>query len=281
MHCYLCSRTDFRIRAIRTRDRIDVRVVECETCGLVQTDKTSHIAEGHYEESLMHGQKPPSMEEWLSSCEYDDRRRLESLSRLIEGRRILDFGCGAAGFVNKARAVARSVAGVEVERRIHEYWNGQLDLYTSLDGLGNDFDVITSFHVFEHLADPRGMLQRLAKHLRSNGRFILEVPSSDDALLTLYESEPFQKFTYWSQHLFLFNAATMRLLSEQAGLKVIAIEQVQRYPLANHLYWLSKGLPGGHSTWSFLENQQISRAYAHSLASIGKCDTICAHLEKA
>ena len=75
---------------------------------------------------------------------------------------------------------------------------------------------------------------------------IIEVPNSSDALLTLYENEPFQNFTYWSQHLFLFNEKTMTELVKKAGLKLNWIKHVQRYPLSNNLYWLAKGEPGGH-----------------------------------
>ena len=81
--------------------------------------------------------------------------------------------------------------------------------------------------------------------LAKNGRMVIEVPSSEDVLLTLYDSEAFQRFTYWSQHLYLFNAETLRKLAEQAGLRIVSIQQYQRYPLSNHLYWLSQDKPGG------------------------------------
>ena len=55
--------------------------------------------------------------------------------------------------------------------------------------------------------------------LAKNGRMVIEVPSSEDVLLTLYDAEAFQRFTYWSQHLYLFNAETLRRLAEQAGLR--------------------------------------------------------------
>ena len=144
---------------------------------------------------------------------------------------------------------------------------------------GGTYDLITSFHVIEHLADPRQILQDFKKFLSENGRIVIEVPSSSDALLTLYESEPFQHFTYWSQHLYLFNAKTLETLVQQSGLKVISIQQYQRYPLSNHLYWLSKGKPGGHKFWSFLDSPLLQQAYADTLARIGQCDTLIAHLE--
>ena len=99
-------------------------------------------------------------------------------------------------------------------------------------------------------------------------------------MLTLYDNEAFQRFTYWSQHLFLFNAETLRHLATQAGLQVIAIQQIQRYPLSNHLHWLSRHRPGGHQSWSFIDTPTLTAAYAASLAAVGKCDTLIAHLER-
>jgi hypothetical protein len=116
--------------------------------------------------------------------------------------------------------------------------------------------------------------------LQIKGRLIIEVPSAEDALLTLYSCPKFQDFTYWSQHLFLFNPESLRQLAIQAGFRVEAIQQVQRYPLSNHLFWLSQGKPGGHQTWNFLDNIALNEAYESSLGSIGKCDTLIAHLVK-
>jgi hypothetical protein len=119
--------------------------------------------------------------------------------------------------------------------------------------------VITAFHVIEQLPDPREMVRALAARLKDGGRLVIEVPSSEDALLTLYENDAFQRFTYWSQQLFLFNTETLRRLAEQAGLRVVSIQQFQRYPLSNHLHWLSRDRPGGHQHWSFLDTPGVGR----------------------
>ena len=202
------------------------------------------------------------------------------LKTSLHNRRLLDFGCGAAGFLRKAQTLAAEVAGVEPERRIREHWGEALVLHDSLEKAGAGYDLITAFHVFEHLSDPRTMLQSLAACLKDRGRLVVEVPSAEDALLTCYDSDAFQRFTYWSQHLFLFNPETLSRLALQAGLKVVSIQQFQRYPLSNHLYWLSRGRPGGHAVWSFLDTPALTEAYAASLAAVGKCDTLIAHLEK-
>lgn len=108
---------------------------------------------------------------------------------------------------------------------------------------------------------------------------LIEVPSSTDAPLTLYGSEALQHFTYWSLHLFLFNAETLRRLAEQAGLRIVTIQQSQRYPLSNHLHWLSQNKLGCHQRWAFLDSPELKMAYANALAAMGRCDTLIAHLE--
>ena len=122
------------------------------------------------------------------------------------------------------------------------------------------------------------MLRQLATRLRGGGRIIIEVPSSADALLTMYESAPFSEFTYWSCHRYLFNAANLPFLAKKAGLTLEYVSHIQRYPLSNHLSWLAKGKPGGHQLWSFLDNEELSRAYEARLASLGRTDTLMASL---
>jgi hypothetical protein len=54
----------------------------------------------------------------------------------------------------------------------------------------------------------------------------------------------------------------------------------QRYPLANHLYWLTSGKPGGHKEWSFLINPELDRSYSNVLKQINRTDTLIALARK-
>jgi 2-polyprenyl-3-methyl-5-hydroxy-6-metoxy-1,4-benzoquinol methylase len=280
MTCYLCNNPDFSVRKGAVRDDPSLQIIECTDCGLVMLNSLQHIHSGHYEDSGMHGDTLPSIESWLRDTEQDDQRRFEMLKSVMVNRKVLDFGCGSAGFLRKVQSLAAEVVGVEPERRVREFWGDSIALHGGLGDVGGGYDLITAFHVAEHLPDPRAMLCELAARLSDRGRLVIEVPSSEDALLTLYENGAFQRFTYWSQHLFLFNAETLRRLAKQAGLHVVSIQQFQRYPLSNHLYWLSHNRPRGHQHWSFLDSPELRNAYANTLASIGKCDTLIAHLEK-
>ena len=136
------------------------------------------------------------------------------------------------------------------------------------------------FHVLEHILDPKAILSELTEMLADGGQIIVEVPNADDALLTLYQCEPFSNFTYWSCHLFLFTAKTLKMLFSQVNLKVNYIKQIQRYSLSNHLYWLANGKPGGHQKWRFLNSPELHAAYEKQLTAIGKCDTLLASVSR-
>ena len=175
------------------------------------------------------------------------------------------------------------IKDLELEERVQEHYkNSTIKIWNSIDDIKlnckESFDLITSFHVFEHLIDPISTLKSLTSLLKEGGEIVIEVPSSEDALLTLYKSESFSKFTYWSQHLFLFNQETLALLVKKANLKLNWVQQVQRYGLSNHLYWLSNNLPGGQKKWTFLNSSLLDELYASQLASVGKCDTIMASI---
>ena len=67
---------------------------------------------------------------------------------------------------------------------------------------------------------------------------------------------------------------SIRILLELVGLEQITIAGIQRYPLANHLYWLSEGKPGGHHKWAELRTSDLDDAYENMLNQIDGTDTL-------
>ena len=286
MKCYICDSSRFTRRRGEVRDSDELAIFECKDCGLVSLDSVDHVGKKFYEDSGMHGDDKIPVEDWVKETRSDDQRRFEQLKPLLANKRVLDFGCGAGGFLLTANSLAAEVVGVELESRVRKFYeNSEITILSSIEDAAkisgaSKFDIISAFHVVEHLPDPREVFKKLGTMLTSDGRMVVEVPSAEDALLTLYNCHAFQRFTYWSQHLYLFTASTLASLLKQAGLQVISIQHYQRYPLSNHLYWLSQSKPGGHQSWSFLDNPALTHAYAEVLASIGKTDTLIAHVEK-
>ena len=58
------------------------------------------------------------------------------------------------------------------------------------------------------------------------------------------------------------------------------INQVQRYPLSNHLYWLSQGKPEGQKIWDFMDSDELNKKYEDSLTAQNMCDTLVFFVKK-
>ena len=79
----------------------------------------------------------------------------------------------------------------------------------------------------------------------------------------------------------LFNETSINYLIDQCdSLKITSVQQVQRYPLSNHLFWLSQQKPGGHEIWAFLDSEKMHQVYEQTLAKLGCCDTLWVEIEQ-
>ncbi len=118
MKCDLCDCAKFRTRKGTIRDNPSLQILECESCGLVMLSSLEHIKKQHYENSGMHEENILPIDQWPQETEIDDQRRLDSIRSMLPNRRLLDFGCGAGGFILKAQPHAKKVAGVELETHV-------------------------------------------------------------------------------------------------------------------------------------------------------------------
>jgi 2-polyprenyl-3-methyl-5-hydroxy-6-metoxy-1,4-benzoquinol methylase len=212
----------------------------------------------------------------------DADRRLNDYRKFYAGKKICDVGCGAGHFLIGAKDEAETVCGVELQlnyiERLRASGVACSENIADFPGL---FDSIFIFHALEHFENPLGMLKQLIEKLAPGGKFVIEVPHANDFLISTLKSEKFVEFTLWSQHLILHTRASLRRLLEAAGMRSIMIEGRQRYTLANHLTWLSKGVPGGHkSLLSALDTPELHAAYENSMRKLDTTDTIIAIVER-
>lgn len=260
-----------------TRDNDKINVYECQDC------KTKFLLSAEqnpdYENGYMHeknGLLSYDIREYLKSLQKDDLRRYHMVKELCRNKKVLDFGCGFGGFLDYIKEVTDGCIGVELgkDERNHLCSNG-IRCAKEIEECKEQFDIITLFHVLEHLSNPRKWLFKFSKYLKKEGLLIIEVPNANDALLSLYESDSFADFTYWSAHLFLYTAKSLKQLVDSTScFNQIYSTQIQRYSIANHFYWLAKKLPGGHEKWKQLDNIVLNQAYEEKLRELGMCDTL-------
>lgn len=274
--CFLCGVQEAQKihHGVRGSEMTDV--LKCTGCGLVRLSEIVDDVDVFYASSGMRMDETNDLEKIRLASRGDDERRFRYTERMIEGKNVIDFGCGDGGYLTRAARVAASVIGVELEEAMRKALTAEgLRCFTSIQEAGTA-DIITLFHVLEHLEDPISYLEEFRSHLSPDGMIIIEVPNADDALLSLYQCEAFADFRYWICHIYLYTLSTLRLLVEKADYEVVFMRQIQRYSLANHMYWLSKGQPGGHYKWAFLEDSETDNTYGNMLARLGIADTIIA-----
>ena len=278
----ICSETSIVPFYPRVRDREDVAVLRCEKSGVIFLSRSDHMEISHYEE--MEGFAYWGVEERkraaLASVE-DDNRRFSDFSGIITNKTWLDVGTGCGGILDILSPVAGKTIAVEPQREAREnliHIGYDVKPFIS-DVKETDVDVVTLFHVFEHLTEPLEALQALRSKMKPGGKLIIEVPHANDFLISSLESEPFKAFTFWSEHLVLHTRHSLNILIQEAGFSNIHIKGTQRYPLANHLHWLAKEKPGGHLQWSHLRSEALDAAYEDMLRSIDKTDTLIATAE--
>jgi len=151
--CYLCGGTKFNKRPGSVRDRPELEVFECASCGLVFLSSFDHIRDGFYENSGMHGEELPDPQIVLKETSWDDERRFQYLKSVLPNRRLLDFGCGAGGFLLKARELAATACGVELEKRLSYYYQRHgLTVFQNLSDIPNDIrGGVPHYNHIEHL----------------------------------------------------------------------------------------------------------------------------------
>lgn len=182
------------------------------------------------------------------------RRRIEKIQHCFSGAAsILEIGAGDGAFLGHVSEVFPSLhlAAFEIDQNtkaarktlagLREY-----SAFQEIRKARETFDLICLFHVLEHIVDPREFLTNCLACLTPQGRMIIEVPSLDDPLLTLYDSTAYRKFYFQRQHPYVYSSRSLRRLLVEENIHPEQLIPHQRYGLENHLNWLTKDKPGGN-----------------------------------
>ncbi|OAV67824.1 bifunctional 3-demethylubiquinone-9 3-methyltransferase/ 2-octaprenyl-6-hydroxy phenol methylase [Bacteroidales bacterium Barb6XT] len=166
---------------------------------------------------------------------------------------LLDVGCGTGYFLSVCRQNGWQVEGVELSNSARAVAEGRIGqpIFPSIAALeetGKRFDVITLWHVFEHLYDVNASFLQL-KHLLKpeGGTLILALPNPLSADAVYYRE-------YWAaydvpRHLSHFSPESIRLLAEKHRMKIAATISMKFD--AFYISMLSEGLKGSGKLKAF------------------------------
>lgn len=171
-------------------------------------------------------------------------RRIGRILRRVRSGRILDVGAGIGTQLHLMRQRGFDVVGTEVSTEAIERARALYGLqlfhgYVEDAPLADEsFDVITMWHVFEHLPYPGKTLGHLATKLRKGGHMVIAVPnnalvqlvsrprywfaSRRQKLEAIIPDVPYEK-TYSEIHLIHFAPPSLRALFAKHGLDVVEL----------------------------------------------------------
>ena len=93
------------------------------------------------------------------------RERLAEVTTRVEGRKLLDLGCGMGTFLHLAQSEKWQSIGVDLSKEGCQFAREQYGLDVLCSDLfeanfpSNYFDAVTLFHVLEHVPDPKSIIK--------------------------------------------------------------------------------------------------------------------------
>lgn len=213
-------------------------LLSCEKCQTLLTspvpDENEIITYYKSNSYVSHGESVNPI--FDKTYKYIQSRNLKYKQRLIEkytlGKRLLDYGCGAGSFLAHMNEKGWSTIGVEPDDKARQLAINKGLNITDLNSINSTFDIITLFHVLEHVHSLNDTLEKIISLLDKNGVLMLALPNHQSLDATHYQE-------YWAgydvpRHLYHFSQKSIFTLSKKFGLNIVAT-----HPLYFDSYYVS------------------------------------------
>lgn len=157
--------------------------------------------------------------------QYSIKKKLQLIgNQVINPKTLLDFGAGTGDFLVAAKRKNFIIKGIEPNKRarVNAAQKG-IPLYKDAKEIQNEtFDVITLWHVLEHLPSLDSQVEQLKTLLDANGILVIAVPN--------YRSYDAKHYgSYWAaydvpRHLWHFSKTSMVRLFDKHNMEVVSIK---------------------------------------------------------
>jgi SAM-dependent methyltransferase len=220
---------------------------------------------------------------------------------LPRGKALLEVGCHAGVLLDRFRGQGWSVSGVEPDGRAANFARSHygLDVRAStLEDAGYDpatFDAVVMLHVIEHLDDPAGTVETIARVLRPRGFLVVETPVYDTLMYRVLGRR--ERSLSCDGHIVFYTGRTLAALLERCGFEIVAQRRVGRTVSLGRLLWnigvmsksktvqriterVSNTLGLIHRGRLYLNTRDMVRVFARKIASVAETATVIGELPR-
>ena len=207
-------------------------LVSCKSCGFVFVNPRPEPDELQIyyqsDEYISHsGSKKGIVNSiYVKIRNYTHSKKLKLVSKLSIGKNILDIGCGSGELLKLFKDNEWQTIGIEPNTNARNYAINSLGLKVlDEEGLSSipdkSKDVITMWHVLEHVSDLNLRITELKRIIKENGVILIAVPN-----YLSYDANYYGKF--WAaydvpRHLYHFSQEIIKKLFLNHQLKVVDI----------------------------------------------------------
>lgn len=203
-------------------------ISECKVCNLRFTNPRP-VEEnlGKYYESqdyISHKNKSNNLVNYIYRIArfFTLRSKLKIVKKYSKNGNLLDVGCATGHFLNFCKQNGFTVTGVEPNegaRNIAIEQNGNVIYKDVLEiDTKKTFDIITMWHVLEHVPNLQEVFQQLKKLLKKDGTLIIAVPNYNSLDAKIYKE-------HWAaydvpRHLYHFTKENIKILANLYNMRV-------------------------------------------------------------
>lgn len=218
--------------------KVQNSILECNYCTLQRLKKfydPKNYDSNDYREHL-------GEQEWDYSFHDEVQKHHFHEMPSVRGKTVIEVGCGAGSFLDLIAKQAGRVIGIEPHRDYRRKLLYETYAYPA-DAPKGIADVVVSFDVIEHVEDPVEFMESLGALVKPDGKIIVSTPNRNEILMQLLPE--FREFRYQSVHNWYFDAQTLGMCVQRAGLWFDELRTIHRYGLSNTIGWLMEKRPVG------------------------------------
>jgi SAM-dependent methyltransferase len=246
-------------------------LVDCAVCGFRFTNpRPDQSSVGRYymaDNYISHSNSAESIQDKLYQLarKWGLRKKYHIIHHLQPHGKVLDVGCGTGEFLAHLMSRGYLVQGVEPSLKAREQViaNHGISVMPALDLVPSQeqFQIVTLWHVLEHLPDLRATFKRLFALLADRGVLVIAVPDRGSWDANYYG----RQWAAWDvpRHFSHFRQQDIHALLQEHGFKLVRTRRMWMDAL--YISMLSEGYCGSSKPWALLKGIVLgSWSNAHS-----------------